>query len=135
MQPKKPQKTSKHFSLRTAARKQFQLFFHLWYMLLIPSGLPQPELSTEAPGVKGDPCTECLCQVAKGTFHPALPLRRGVPILWFSREFLYTRCILITFTICWYLCYIFHLIHGTQVCKYHSYCSCGSYRTDSSLIS
>lgn len=132
MWSKKTWETSKHFSLSTAAR--ISMVFLFW-MYAADSFWSSPASGFQrSPRGQRNPCIECLPQVAKGTFHFTIPLRRGVPTLWFIREFLHRRCILITFTISWYLCYNFHLIHEKQVCKYHSYWCCGSCKIDPSLI-
>lgn len=112
MWAEKAQETSEHSFLRTAARKQFQLFPSLIYTADQPSGLPQRVVSTKPPGFTGNPCTECLHQVAKVTFHLTSPLRKGVPTLRFTREFLYTRCTLTPLAVSWYMRHSFHFIHG-----------------------
>lgn len=141
MWSKKTQETSKHFSLRTAAR--ISIVFPFW-MYAADSFWSSPASAFHrSPRGQREPLhrmptSGCFPMESfpngKGTFHFTIPLRRGVPTLWFIREFLHRRYILITFTISWYLCYNFHLIHEKQVCKYHSYWCCGSCKIDPSLI-
>lgn len=69
---KKAKGDKEAFFFRSCPRKQFQLFPFFDNVLLIPSGLPQKVFSTAAPGA-GTPRTECLRQVAKGTFAPLFP--------------------------------------------------------------